>query len=133
MPTLIGKCSQFGGKDVGMAHTENLSLYWSHSQCNERPDLFHPRSEDLTEGTSHRLREDAFYCAIRFDSTQKEALRNQKIKVINPITGEHVMCILADWGPNENTGRVIDLSHGAMQAIDVGTDDEVMVELTGNG
>jgi len=128
MPKIIGTCSQFGGKDSGMAHTENLSLYWSHSQCDERRDLFYPRSEDLTEGTCHRLIEEVLYCAIRFDPKDKEKLRNTPIKVTNPLNEKFVKCILADWGPNENTGRSVDLSKGAMEALGVKTNDLVWAE-----
>ena len=33
----------------------------------------------------------------------------------------------ADWGPNEKTGRIADLSPGLMDALNIDTDDEVEV------
>lgn len=126
---LKGKISFFGGKDSGMSHEEDLSLYWKHSQCDERPDLFHPRSNDETEGTSHRLREDAFYIAVRFDVKKKEELRNSKWKITNPINGSSCECALVDWGPADWTKRVVDASPAVKDWLEVETDDEVEVEL----
>ena len=37
------------------------------------------------------------------------------------------MALPADWGPNEKTGRVADLSPGLMEALGIDTDDEVEV------
>ncbi len=126
---LKGKMSTFGGEDSGMAHTENLSLYWAHHQCDNKPNLFKPRDADLTQGTSHRLKESALYCAIRFNPEDKEQLRDEEFKISNPKTGKYVMCALVDYGPHERTGRVVDISPGAAEAIGVETDDEVIVEL----
>lgn len=129
MLTISGRISTFGGKDSGMAHTENLSLYWQHWQCDERPDLFHPRSKDLTEGTSHRLKEDAFYCAFRFDPMDKEKLRNEKIKITNPFYNKSCLCDLTDWGPAEWTGRVMDVSPGVAEYLALETDQEAVLEV----
>lgn len=126
---LIGRISFFGGKDSGMTHEENLSLYWEHSQCDKRPSLFHPRSSDLTEGTSHRLREDAFYIAVRFDVKQKEWLRDRQWMLTNPVNGKECICHLVDWGPAEWTGRVVDASPKVKDWLELETDDEVEAEL----
>jgi len=37
------------------------------------------------------------------------------------------LCYPADWGPNQSTDRVADISEGAMQALGIQTDDEVEV------
>lgn len=126
---ITGKISFFGGIDSGMTHEENLSLYWLHSQCDDRPDLFNPRSCDLTEGTSHRLKEDALYIAIRFPVERKEELRSSQWKLTNPVNGKSCICSLTDWGPNELTKRVVDASPEVGRLLEVETDDEVCVEL----
>lgn len=126
---LKGKISFFGGKDSGMSHEEDLSLYWKHSQCDERPDLFYPRSNDETEGTSHRLKEDSLYIAVRFPVAQKEELRNSKWKITNPLNDKSCVCALVDWGPADWTKRVCDASPEVGILLDVETDDEVEVEL----
>jgi len=41
--------------------------------------------------------------------------------------GKEFLAWPADWGPNENTGRVADLSPGLMEALGLNTDDEVEV------
>lgn len=128
---LKGKISFFGGKDSGMSHGENLSLYWEHSQCDKRPSLFHPRSSDLTEGTSHRLKENAYYIAVRFDVNKKENLRNSQWMLTNPVNGKECICSLVDWGPAEWTGRVCDASPEVGRVLELETDDEVEVELIG--
>lgn len=128
---LIGRISFFGGKDSGMTHEENLSLYWEHYQCDKRPSLFHPRSSDLTEGTSHRLRENAYYIAVRFDVKNKEELRNSQWMLTNPVNEKECICSLVDWGPAEWTQRVVDVSPEVGRVLELETDDEVVVELIG--
>ena len=44
-----------------------------------------------------------------------------------PDTGIALTAFPADWGPNESTGRVADLSPGLMQDLGIGTDDVVDV------
>lgn len=125
MTKFTGKCSSFGGLcDSGMKHNEDLSLYWTQEQCQQRPDLFYN-----TLGTSKYLRDDAFYIAVRFDVEMKEELRNSKWKVTNPKNKKFCFCTLTDWGPNANTGRVVDISPKALMELDLDTDDEIDVEL----
>lgn len=126
MIKLKGRCSSFGGaNDLGMKDDEHLAFYWLHSQCDERPDLFYPKG--VEEGTSKRLRPDAFYCAIRFPVEQKKDYFGSHFKIINPATLLSVIAELVDWGPHERTGRVVDLSPGIMEALDIDTDDVVEV------
>ncbi len=57
--------------------------------------------------------------------TTREQIRRMIFLVTaNGIT---VPCQAADWGPNETTGRFIDLAPGAARVIKVKTDDTVLV------
>ena len=47
--------------------------------------------------------------------------------VRNPVTGVALMAFPADWGPNESTGRVADISPGLLADLGLSTDDEVEV------
>lgn len=130
MISLSGRCSFFGGQnDSEMLPTEGLSLF-EHSEADKRPDLFNPRSEDPLQGTSKRLSDEALYIAIRFTKEDKSRSAWQKSawRVINPKNGKSVMCSLCDWGPNESTGRVVDLSPAIGIALSLETDDVVEVE-----
>lgn len=124
-----GRISFFGGIDSGMSFKEDLSLYWKHSQCDKRPDLFNPRSSNPDEGTSHRLKECAFYIAVRFPVKQKEKLRDSIWKVTNPVNGKYCLCSLVDWGPALWTKRIADLSWEVGKVLGVKTNDKVEVEL----
>jgi hypothetical protein len=42
-------------------------------------------------------------------------------------TGIALTAFPSDWGPNENTGRIADLSPGLMTDLGIETDDEVTV------
>ena len=42
-------------------------------------------------------------------------------------TGIALEAYPADWGPNEKTGRIADISPGLMEALGIETDDEVEV------
>lgn len=109
-----------------MKSDEGLA-YFSHSEADLRPDLFLPRTQDMGEGTSQRLRTDAYYLALPIPpgSAARFRLSGSPWLVINPKTGQSVLCSLVDWGPNPNTGRVCDLSPGAMRALRLETDEIV--------
>jgi len=53
---------------------------------------------------------------------------NKKILVTNPDNGKQVVLAAKDWGPAEWTGRVIDVSKTALDALGVVTDDTVNIE-----
>jgi len=119
-----GKCSWFGGPDdTGMSETETLSLY---------PDR---RGRDLNP--------DMFYCALRIrwdavDGISTDALKEffrDKIKVVvrNPANERGIGCWIVDWGPARSTGRMIDLSPGAMRELGLQTDDDVEIFLLAVG
>jgi hypothetical protein len=42
-------------------------------------------------------------------------------------TGIALKAFPADWGPNQNTGRIADISPGLMDDLGIETDDEVEV------
>lgn len=125
---LTGKCSFFGGPtDPIMKHFEGLA-YYEHEEADRRPDLFLPRSTDPLEGTCKRLKNtQSYYIATRVVSS-RPALQRSLWKVTNPKTGQHVIASLVDYGPNEKTGRVADLSDAVGRALRIETDAEIEIE-----
>lgn len=139
---IVGKCSWFGGpKDSGVKHDENLALIHS---VDEMPGVFLSEPPDLLEtdpgypgkalGLARRLDPRKLWCAMRFDYklTPKSILRTSLVQI--KFGSRIVMAACVDWGPNINTGRVIDVSPGAMNALKCTTDDEVecmLIDTTG--
>ena len=125
-----GKISWFGGPDdTGVAANENLALYWDVAQVQLMPELFLPRQPGGTTGLARRLDPDALYCAMRWDYSEvsKDELRYSVVRVQK---GKLVQFLRpVDYGPDTGTGRLIDVSPGAMVALLASTDDEVEVEL----
>lgn len=123
-----GKISVFGGpSDTGMTLTEGLSIF-EHHEADLRPDLFTPRSSDLSIGTSKRLNPKAYYFAYRFPLNPRPSraiLQATQWLFRNPSNGRCCICWLADFGPHEDTGRKFDLSPGAANALLAETDQEV--------
>lgn len=58
----------------------------------------------------------------------KDWWHNKKILVTNPENGKQVVLEVKDWGPNIITGRVIDVSKTAIDALGANTDDIVNIE-----
>lgn len=125
---LKGKCSVFGGpSDTGMKPSEGLAIYENH-EADLRPDLFHPRSSDLSLGTSQRMKPETFYFAYRFPldpRPPRKVLQNTQWLFRNPANGRMAVAWLVDWGPNERTNRAFDLSPGLASALQLKTDQEV--------
>jgi hypothetical protein len=130
-----GPMSTFGGPhDTGMSPSEGLALF-------DRPDLQDPRHKKLflpfqppgTTGLGRRLNPDEFYLACRWDYsvTSRSFLRNTVAQVQSVRTGQVKQARPADWGPNPRTGRIADLSPGLAAALELDTDDEVIVTITG--
>lgn len=120
-----GKLSVFGGlDDKGMADDEGLALY-EQAEADKRPDLFGPMIQGL--GTARRLKEDAYYFAMRFDGKARRRAEWQLAPWVlyNPKNGKLVIASLVDWGPNERTGRVFDVSPAVALALGVKTDEEI--------
>lgn len=125
---LIGKCSWFGGpNDTGVAPDEGLAFIFDVSDA---PDLFLPEQPPGTTGLARRLDPAEYYVACRWDYSvyPKPSLLQHLARVTATKTGKSFLAAPADWGPNENTGRIADLSPGLMEALGITTDDEVQVE-----
>jgi len=125
-----GKVSYFGGpSDTGVSSSEMLAFISDEMQA---PQLFLPYQPEDTTGLARRLNPWTPYCAARWDyeQTPKSMLRDsgQLARVTNPRTGDFIDCWPADWGPHEDTDRVMDLSPLVMTVLDLTTDDEA--ELT---
>ncbi len=149
--TLTGPCSTFGGPhDPGVSPSEDLALYEGADVGSAPAGVFLERQPAGTTGTARRLNPQAFYGAMRWAytagsrglrkpglgvclpvCTPQAWLRRHPILVSNP---KHpglppIKVHAVDWGPNSDTGRIIDLSPGAAAALGVGTDDEVTVTI----
>lgn len=124
----IGKCSWFGGpKDTGVAPNEGLAFI---SRIEDAPQLFLPYQPSGTTGLARRLNPYVHFVACRwdYDVTPKEVLRSGAVAWVRSTrTGIGMKAFPADWGPNETTGRVADLSAGLMEDLGITTDDEVEV------
>ncbi|MGK7928308.1 MAG: peptidoglycan-binding protein, partial [Spirulina sp.] len=111
-PFIRGKVSWFGGaEDMGVKEEETGAL------------------------TGERLRKlgkDDRYCAMRWnyfgqDGRKNKAFwRDRPILVVNPTNDRAVIVRAIDWGPHIKTGRILDLSPGAMKDLGIKTDDEVL-------
>lgn len=122
-----GPVSWFGGpEDDGVAPNEGLAFI---SDIDQKPELFLPYQPEGTSGLARRLNPNIHYIACRwdYDKTPKAMLLETIALVRNPRTGVALTAFPADWGPNENTGRVADISPGLMDDLDLTTDDEVEV------
>ena len=123
-----GKCSYFGGPaDEGVSPSEGLAFIY---EVEEVPQLFLPFQPSGTSGLARRLNPWVHYVACRwdYDVTPKEMLKGDQVAFVRSTsTGLGMKAIPADWGPNQNTGRVADLSPSLMADLGIGTDDEVEV------
>jgi N-acetylmuramoyl-L-alanine amidase len=122
-----GRCSWFGGPDdTGVSPSEGLAFIYNY---DDRPDLFLDQQPPGTTGLARRLDPDVYYVACRwdYDVTPKTMLDDKDKQALVRAGGLEFLAWPADWGPNENTGRVADISPGLMEALEIGTDDEVEV------
>ena len=122
-----GKVSWFGGpSDTGVSPSEGLAFIY---EVDDAPHLFLPYQPTGTTGLARRLDPSVYYIACRwdYDLYPKPTLLEHKALVRSPKTGKEFEAYPADWGPNENTGRVADISSGLMEALGITTDDEVEV------
>lgn len=122
-----GKCSSFGGPtDTGVSPSEGLAFLFA---VEDRPELFLPFQPEGTTGLARRLNPYTHYVACRWDYavTPKNVLKKGVALVKASKTGIKLKAMPADWGPNENTGRVADLSPCLLEDLGIKTDDEVEV------
>lgn len=127
--TLTGRCSWFGGPDdFGVKANEGLALF-DENDVKNYPELFLLDQPPGTSGVARRLNPKSFYCAMRWDyaNTSKNFLRNNKVTVTSVRTGETVQAQPVDWGPNIDTGRIIDLSPAVLKTLNLQTNDVVRV------
>jgi hypothetical protein len=125
--TVSGRASTFGGpNDTGVSPNEGLAFI---SRIEEAPQLFLPYQPPQTTGLARRLNPFVHYLACRWDYslTPKTTLRDGIALVKATKTGVILKAFPADWGPNEATGRVADLSPGLMEDLGIKTDDHVEV------
>ena len=134
---LEGLMSTFGGpEDSGVSSTEGLALC-EPSEVDEFPEeLFLTEEQAGAPGLARRLNPDYApgYIACRwdYDVTSRDWLQSHTVAVRNPFTGRTVAGVQPiDWGPNEKTGRVADLSPGLAEVLELATDDacEVMIPI----
>lgn len=124
--SLTGPCSWFGGPDdIGVAPDEGLALY----EVPE-PPLFLFAQPPETSGLARRLNPDAMYIACRwdYDRTPKEFLTKNVVSV-RAENGAQIFAYPVDWGPDEATGRIADVSPGLMRALGITTGDIVTVTI----
>jgi N-acetylmuramoyl-L-alanine amidase len=124
---LTGKCSWFGGpNDMGVSPDEGLAFIF---EVSDAPDLFLLEQPPGTTGLARRLDPAEYYIACRWDYSvyPKPSLLEHLARVTATKTGMSLLARPADWGPNENTGRVCDLSPGLLEALGIKTDDDVEV------
>lgn len=124
---VTGRCSWFGGpNDTGVAPDEGLAFIYSVDQA---PQLFLPQQPPGTTGLARRLDPDVFYVACRWDyaTTPKDTLADPERQALVRAGDREFLAWPADWGPNQNTGRVADISPGLMAALGIETDDSVEV------
>jgi hypothetical protein len=122
-----GKASTFGGPDdTGVSPSEGLAFITSIDQA---PYLFLPFQPTGTAGLARRLNPFVHYVACRWDysKTPKSSLIGKPATVKATKTGITLKAFPADWGPNENTGRVADLSPSLMDDLGIQTNDVVEV------
>jgi hypothetical protein len=65
------------------------------------------------------LNSESRYVALRFNYQEASAssLKNSCVVIINPITGDRTTATPVDWGPNQSTGKSIDMSPGAARKL----------------
>lgn len=148
---ITGKCSTFGGpKDTGVGPHEDLALYEAGNLKSAPAGLFLAQQPPGTSGTARRLNPEAMYCAMRWayapamESTLKPGLGvclpvttsrawllQHPVLVSNPKRPDlkPIKVYGCDWGPNSDTGRIIDLSPGLAAALQVETDGQVTVTI----
>lgn len=124
----VGKCSYFGGPGdtTGMTSDEGLAFIY---EWEDAPHLFLPYQPEGSTGLARRLNPNVHYVACRWDYsiTPKAHLLQDVALVRSMNTGYAMTAYPADWGPNENTDRVADLSPGLLEDLKLETDDLVEV------
>ncbi len=123
-----GAVSWFGGPDdSGVDPDEGLAFITAIAQAEH---LFLPFQPEGTSGLARRLNSKAVsYIACRWDYEETPpSMLLEEVALVRALdTGMELKAFPADWGPNQNTGRVADISPALMDALGITTDDEVEV------
>jgi len=81
----------------------------------------------LTGELLRQLPDDDYYCAMRWNYRgNKQFWANRHLLVVNGDNGKAVTVRAIDWGPNTQTGRILDLSRQTLKYLEVDTDDLLM-------
>lgn len=124
-----GRVSWFGGfKDTGVSRLEGLALVSSPKLL---PDGFF--LPGLSYGLARRLNPQRFYMAMWWDyhETPISWLLHHTMTVTSLRGGTSIECQPVDFGPAYRTGRLADLSPGALKALGIQTDDTVTIQIPG--
>jgi len=124
---VTGRCSWFGGPDdTGVSPSEGLAFLYEYADA---PHLFLPAQPPGTTGLARRLNPGIFYVACRwnYDQFSKSELANPSVQALVRVGEQEFLAWPADWGPNETTGRVADLSPALLAALNLSTDFIVTV------
>jgi N-acetylmuramoyl-L-alanine amidase len=125
---VTGKVSWFGGPDDdGVDADEPLAFIDEINEENQY--LFLPVQPEGTTGLARRLNPYTRFIAMRWDYEKypKSELVNMRALVRNPETGFALVATPSDWGPNEATGRIADLSYSLMTDLELETDQEAEI------
>ena len=124
-----GFASNFGGpNDKGVKDGEGVALFNEYEVINH-PEFFLPpfiTSSGTPAGLARRLVVEAAYCACRWDYkvTPKVTLRWTMVRVERVDRPEAVAYVYPiDWGPNIDTGRIIDLSPSVFNLLELKEDE----------
>jgi hypothetical protein len=118
-----GKMSTFGGpSDTGMTPTEGLALFNSDEEMTRHGIAALPVKNGVT-GLGRRLDPNTYYVACRWDYSKTPKSFLQSAKAAVSANGKSIVARPVDWGPNERTGRVADLSPKLAQDLGLKTDD----------
>lgn len=120
---VTGKMSTFGGpRDTGVSSSEGLAIV-GLGDVDKFPGIFLSEQPPGTTGLARRLDPNAHYLAMRWDYAKTPRTFLQGISVKVSANGKTLDARPVDWGPNERTGRIADLSPGLASALGLETDD----------
>ena len=145
IPAREGKMSTFGGPDDAgdriygqalVAANNAAELYDRHPALVEMGVFTEGHSDPLPmttdwkgrvrrAGISYMLNPESFYVAMRWRKPRPSALTSRVVVLTDE--GKAVCCTATDWGPAQSTGRVIDISPGAEEALGITTDSMVRI------
>ncbi len=133
----VGKMSTFGGPaDTGVAADEGLALIelsdlgqWWFAYLFGISTFDQVIRKEI--GLARALNPNAFYCAARWDYNEvdRETLRHSFVRIVSAKSPRAIFARPVDWGPNQRTKRVLDISPGAAKALNVTTDDSIRGDL----